>query len=120
MSRQGKYNAKRRGEIKKEARLNLIKGLAMSAEDEMTDTIDSGLVASVAAAISHDDGLKAVTFSRIRKETESDTQMQQLKKAIQECPAEENFPLSVSQYNRYREALSVLDDVPMYLSLIHI
>ena len=102
----------------------------MSAEDKMTDTgrrefsadykargefsVDSGLVASVAAAITYDDGLKAVTFSRIRKETESDTEMQQLNKAIQDCPAEENFPLSVDQYNRYREALSVLDGVPMY------
>ena len=107
----------------------MIRGSAMSAEDKMTDTgrsefsvdcktrgefsVDSGLVASVAAAITHDDGLKAVTFSRIRKETESDTEMQQLNKAIQDCPAEENFPLSVAQYNRYREALSVLDGVPM-------
>ena len=40
--------------------------------------------------------------------------MQQLNKAIQDCPAEENFPTSVAQYNRYREALSVLDGVAMY------
>ena len=114
MSRQGQYDVKCQREVKKEARINLIKGFAMSAEDERTDSIDSGLVASVAAAISHDGGLKAVTFSRIRKETESDTQMQQLIQAIQDCPAEENFPLSVAKYNRYREALSVLDGVPMY------
>ena len=76
--------------------------------------MDSGLVASIAAAISHDDGLKVVTFTRIRKEVESDAQMQQLIKAIQDCPAEENFPLSVAQFNRYREALSGIDGVPMY------
>ena len=136
MSRQGQYDAKH----KKQARINWIRGLAMSTKDEMTGpgrrefsvqsntrgefsadyktngefSVDSGLVASVAAAITYDDGLKAVTFSRIRKETESDTEMQQLNKAIQDCPAEENFPLNVAQYNRYREALSVLDGVPMY------
>ena len=40
--------------------------------------------------------------------------MQQLNKANQDCPAEENFPTSVAQYNRCRETLSVLDSVPMY------
>ena len=38
MSRQGQYDAKRQREVKKEARINWIRGLAMSAEEEMTDS----------------------------------------------------------------------------------
>ena len=40
--------------------------------------------------------------------------MQQLISAILDCPAKENFPLSVAQYNKYRYTLSVLEGVPVY------
>ena len=40
--------------------------------------------------------------------------MQQLIRAILEYPAEENFPLGVAQYNKYRDSLSVLEGVPVY------
>ena len=40
--------------------------------------------------------------------------MQQLVNAILNCPVEENFPLDVAQYNRYRHALSVLEGVPVF------
>ena len=104
MSRQGQYATKYHKEKKKEARINLITGLAMSSEeDSITSNIDEGLATSVAAAITHDEGLRAVTFSRIRKEVESDNHMQQLIRAILDCPAEENFPLGVAQYNKYRK-----------------
>ena len=45
MSRQGQYDAKLQREVKKEARLNLLRGFAMNAEDETTDSIDPGLLA---------------------------------------------------------------------------
>ena len=45
---------------------------------------------------------------------ESDRDMQQLVNAILNCPVEENFPLDVAQYNRYRHALSVLEGVPVF------
>ena len=114
MSRQGQYDAKSKREAKKEARINFIRGLAMDLEDDEGDSMEPGMIASVAAAISHDDGLKAVTFNRVRKAVEADAQMQQLVTTIQDCPAGENFPLSLAPFNRYREALSVLDGVPMY------
>ena len=80
-------------------------------EGEVTDTktVDTGLVASVVAAMSNDDGLKAVTFNRMRREVDSDTKMQQLVKEILEYPADENFPICLATFNRYREDLSVLD-----------
>ena len=59
--------------------------------------------------MSHVDGLKAVTFNRIRREVDSDNKMQQLVKAILEYPADENFPIYLATFNRYREDLSVLD-----------
>ena len=77
MSRQGQYDTKHNKNMKKEARINLIKGFAMSSEeDNNTNNIDTGLAASIAAAITHEEGLRAVTFARIRKEVESDSQMQ--------------------------------------------
>ena len=95
MSRQGQYDTKNLKEMKKEARINLIKGFAMGSEEEGNTTdIDTGLTASIVAAITHEEGLRAVTFARIRKEVESDSQMQQLIRAILDCPAEENFPTS--------------------------
>ena len=115
MSRQGQYEKQHHKEMKKVARMNLITGLAMgNEEDGLTSNIDEGLAVSVAAAISHKESLRAVTFTRVRKEVESDSQMQQLISAILDCPTEENFPLDVAQYNKYRDALSVLEGVPVY------
>ena len=114
MSRQGQHD-KWQTETKKEIRLHLIMGLAMSdKQDNLTRDIDKGLATCVADAITHDGALRAVTFNRIKKEVESDRDMQQLVNAILNCPVEEKFPLDVAQYNRYRHALSVLEGVPVF------
>ena len=47
---------------KKECRINFITGLTMQDETVQDSTLDTALIASVAAAISHDNGMKAVTF----------------------------------------------------------
>ena len=50
MSRQGQYDTKHHKGMKKEARINLITGLAMSSEEySITNNIDESLATSVSS-----------------------------------------------------------------------
>ena len=98
----------------KEARVGCLLALAkvMSDSDTVmivdTDIID-GVVASLNSL-----PIQAVTFEDIKREVSKDQEMQDLVAAISSKESQDRFPDNVSQYNKYSEDLSVVDNVPMF------
>ena len=101
----------------KEARVSCILGIATSSRSTPSTNfthLNKALVMSVAAALSHHEGLKAVTFERVKLATEKDQEMLCLRDAIANTDPASKLPDDLSEYNRYRDRLTVLDGVNMY------
>merc|ERR1712218_276333 len=100
----------------KEARINCILGLAAAVDtsDAAVLVNDTDIVDSVVASLYEDTGLRAVTFEDIQREVVRDREMSDLVQAITNSGEQDSFPDSVSQYNKYRDSLYVLEGVPMY------
>ena len=90
--------------------------LALAGEMSDTDTVsiqDCDIIDSVVASL-NSLPIQAVTFEDIKREVSRDQEMQDLVAAISSKEGQDRFPDTVSQYNKYSEALSVLDGVPMH------
>jgi hypothetical protein len=100
----------------KEAMMCLL--LAMSSHTNTANgqrgNVDNSLVAAVAAALSHTEELRAVTFKRVKAATNKDPELTKLREAIMNTDHQLTLPEGLEQYNRYRDRLSVLDDTVMY------
>ena len=100
----------------KDVRVNCILGLA-AADSADTGTVlinDIDIVDSVVASLYEDTGLRAITFEAIQSEVIRDSEMSDLVQAITTMGEQDSFPDTVSQYNRFRDSLYVLEGVPMY------
>ena len=103
------------GMSKKEARVNLILGFAgaQTTQDDIS-LDDQDLVDGVVKSLSSENGIRAVTFDDVKSEVSKDQEMLELVTAISNEMDSDSFPDNLSAYNKYRENLSVLDNVPMY------
>ena len=72
----------------------------------------------MAAALSHTEGLKAVTFNRVKEATDKDPELVQLREALLQTDYRFTLPEGLQKYNRYRDRLSVLDNTVMYDSRV--
>ena len=98
----------------KEARVNCILGLAAANNVDPTVHVnDTDILDSVVASLYEDTGLRAVTFEDIQREVVRDREMSDLVQAITNSGEQDSFPDTVSQYNKYRDSLYVLEGVPM-------
>merc|ERR1712218_396451 len=100
----------------KEARINCILGLAAAVDtsDAAVLVNDTDIVDSVVASLYEDMGLRAVTFEDIQREVVRDREMSDLVQAITNSGEQDSFPDTVSQYDRFRDSLYVLEGVPMF------
>ena len=76
--------------------------------------LETSMINEVVMAIGEDEGMSAITFERVKSEVENDEVMARLREAIINTPAEMRFPHDLSEYNRYRDGLHILEGVPMY------
>ena len=100
---------------KREARVNLILGLAGSITEDDNETVtveDTHIIDGVVASLSSLP-VQPITFEDIKREVARDQEMKDLVRAITNTEGQDKFPDTVSRYNNYREELSVLDGVPM-------
>ena len=100
---------------KKEARINLILGFAeaQTAQDDIS-LQDQNIIDGVVKSLSSENGIQATTFDEVKTEVSRDQEMMDLIAAISNKMDGDSFPDNLAAYNKYREDLSVLDDVPMY------
>ena len=76
--------------------------------------IDDALVASMRGALSHSEGLRAVTFDRVRGATRKDPELMRLMDALLTTHYRKKLPENLERFERYREGLSVMDGTVMY------
>ena len=102
------------GDTTKQARMNCILGFAKSNSDPGCDDIQVNEVDIIDSVVTSLSIIEAVTFEKIRVEVQRDDEMLQLVDAITNLSDLDNFPDSLSVYNKLRDNLFVLDGVPMY------
>ena len=73
--------------------------------------VDDDRVASMRAALSHSEGLRALTFDRVRRATKKDPELTSLMNALLTTHYQEKVPENLDWFERYREGLSVLDGI---------
>ena len=78
--------------------------------------IDDALVASMKVVLSHSEGLRAVTFDRVRGATRKDPELMRRLDALLTTHYREKLPENLERFERYRKGLSVLDGTVMYHS----
>ena len=64
--------------------------------------IDDALVASMRAALSHSEGLRAVTFDRVRGATRKDPELMRLMDALLTTHYRKKLPENLERFERYR------------------
>ena len=89
-------------------------GLALIYSDQECWDVESPIIASVTQALNCDMGDRAVTFSRVERASESDDEICNLRRFLLEDDGSNRLPEELSQYNRYRDRLSVLGPCVMY------
>ena len=72
------------------------------------------IVSCVIAAMSSEEGLQAITFQRVKEETDKDGYLTILREFISSDDGAGEMPDGLEIYNRYRDRLSVLDGCLMY------
>ena len=116
MSRQG-GNPKDNSH-QKEARTNICQNLEIGRISTYGQQIDDALVASMRAALIHSEGLRAVTFDRVKEATTKDPELMKLKAALLTTHYRDKLPEDLERFERYREGLAVLDNNVMYHSRV--
>ena len=86
-------------------------GLSSSAHPMISE---APILACVIAAITHDEGLHAVSIQKVREETDKDGQLAILRDFIASDDGVGSIPDGLEMYNRYRDRLSVLEGCLMY------
>ena len=76
--------------------------------------VEDGLLKATVASLSYEEGIRAVTFSRVRDAIPADEELSDLVGAIINTPHDAEYPASLAKYQRYRDSLNVQDGVPMY------
>ena len=89
-------------------------GILSSINSDPQLISETPIISCVIAAISHDDGLQAVTVQKVKEETQKDNQLALLRDFIATDDGVTNLPDGLEVYNRYRDRLSVLDGCLMY------
>ena len=69
-------------------------------------------------ALSHSEGVRAVTFDRVREATRKDPELMKLMDALLTTHHRKKLPENLERFERYREGLSVLDGTVMYHSRV--
>ena len=64
--------------------------------------IDDALVASMNVALSHSEGLRAVTFDRVRGATRKDPELMRLMDAMLTTHYRRKLPENLERFERYR------------------
>ena len=106
----------------KEVRISCIMGMLRAQEDcgnhdldmDTYTDIEPGLVQSVTAGLNMVEGLRAVTFDRVKKAVMEDESMKKLRDRIHQTPYDQDFPGELRDFNKIKHDLHVLDEVPMY------
>ena len=60
------------------------------------------------------EGLRAVTFDRVKKAVMEDENMIELRDRIHQTAYDQEFPDKLQDFNKIKHDLHVLDGVPMY------
>ena len=91
---------------------NFLKTEQISRADEV---MEIGVIAAVVGSLDGNMGIKALSMSRVKLETNNDDTLSQLKKVIlDDSQADSILKDDLSCYNRYRDRLYILDDCIMY------
>ena len=103
----------RMSDTTKQARINCILGLSRNNSETSCDiqVNEVDIIDSVVASLSTVD---AVTFEKVKEAVANDPEMIKLVDAITNLSELDNFPDTLSIYNKLRPDLSVVDGVPMY------
>ena len=110
------YMSRLADSAKKEARLSCLMGFISTLSTQEQDNVclnEINIVDSIVSSLSEND-VRAVTFDQVKQEALNDQEIQDLVDAIENKAGQDTFPDTVSQYQRYRDKLLVLDGVPMY------
>ena len=89
-------------------------GLALIYSDQECWNVVSPIIASVTQALNCDMNDQAVTFSWVERASKSDDEICNLRKFLLEDNGFNRMPEEMSQYNRYRDRLSVLGPCVRY------
>ena len=121
MSRHGLSNdEKQEMATTKETRIACILGMIKAQEesgdyDKSFDTgVETGLLCNISTGLNMVEGLRAVTFDRVKREVLADETMVKLRDTIYKTPYDQAFPAEFRDFNKIRHELHVLDEVPMY------
>ena len=104
-----------RNETTKQARINCILGFSKAQNkascDEDIQINEVDIIDSIVASIHP---IEAITFEKVKQETQKDQEMLKLVEAITQMSDYDSFPDYLSAYSKLKEHLSVVDGVPMY------
>ena len=102
----------------KEVRVSCIMGMIRAQEEcgmhDMDTDIELGMVRSITASMNMIEGLRAVTFDRVKEAVLRDEDMVELRDRIHQTPYDQDFPDKFRDFNKIKHDMHVLDGLPMY------